>query len=319
MNKTKIRKEILEYIKKYQRIFIFSHMRPDGDCIGSALGLKGVIKATFPEKEVYHLGDYSKYLAFLGSSDEITDEALFAGSLGIIVDTATAPRVFDQRFRLCETLIKIDHHDDSDTPGVINLIEERKPANCQIITELVISWKNQVVLDEQSAKCLYAGILTDTGFFRYRGVDEHTFKAASFLVSKGIEVDVLTSKLSETSLPALKFKGFVINNIQTIDKVAFCQLSQDDIKNYGVSYEDASNQVNTMAGMVEYPVWALILEYSGGKYRVRLRSQGIDIIPISQEFNGGGHPNATGIELDNRMQVKYFLQSLVKYVNEYKY
>ena len=111
--------KIFDKIKEYNRIIIHRHIRPDGDCIGSQFGLKYIIQATYPEKEVYAVGhDVPEYLSYIGQGDQVSND-LYEGALVIVVDTATTGRIFDERYKNGAYLIKIDHHDDSEDYGDI--------------------------------------------------------------------------------------------------------------------------------------------------------------------------------------------------------
>lgn len=98
--------EIIKKIKEFDTIIIHGHMRPDGDCYGSQFGLKEIIKESFPNKQVYVVGGKCDYAAFLGQMDEI-DDSLYNDALAIVVDTATAERVSDNRFTLAKYVIKL--------------------------------------------------------------------------------------------------------------------------------------------------------------------------------------------------------------------
>ncbi|WP_343089359.1 DHH family phosphoesterase, partial [Methanocalculus natronophilus] len=102
-------KSIHEKIKEYKKIIILPHARPDGDCMGTAFGLKDIIESTYPEKAVYVSGESSDFTQFIGTLDEIEDE-VFKGALVIAVDTGNKERIADQRYDQGDFLIKIDHH-----------------------------------------------------------------------------------------------------------------------------------------------------------------------------------------------------------------
>ena len=105
-----LKKQILEKIKEFDTIIIHRHIRPDGDCMGSTIGLREILKASFPNKKIYSVGNNeSDYLSFLGEEDEI-DDSVYQDALVIIVDTATKERIFDNRYELGKFTIKIDHH-----------------------------------------------------------------------------------------------------------------------------------------------------------------------------------------------------------------
>ena len=125
---------MLETIKKHDRIIIFRHLRPDGDCVGSTKGLQRILKLTYPEKEIILQNcDFSDYLAFLGGEDELKDDEYYADALGIVVDTATTNRISNQKYKLCKYLIKIDHHIPVEDYADINWVEELRCSACELI------------------------------------------------------------------------------------------------------------------------------------------------------------------------------------------
>ena len=104
---------ILGKIKEYNKIIIFRHFRPDGDAIGSTKGMQAILRASFPEKEIYLLNsDYSDYLKFLGGEDEPIADELYADALALVLDTGTEDRISNQKYKLCREIVKIDHHID---------------------------------------------------------------------------------------------------------------------------------------------------------------------------------------------------------------
>ena len=99
---------ILDKIKEYKRIIIFRHFRPDGDAVGSTKGLAAILRLTYPEKEIYlQNADFSDYLAFLGKEDEPLPDEAYQESLGIVLDTATAKRISNQKYKLCRNLCDV--------------------------------------------------------------------------------------------------------------------------------------------------------------------------------------------------------------------
>ena len=120
-------KVIFEKIKAYDRIVIFRHKRPDGDAVGSTLGLQGILKLSFPKKEIIvNNCDYSDYVGFLGGEDPAMPDEFYAEALGIIIDTATADRVSNPRYALCKEICKIDHHIPKESYGDYEWVEEHR-------------------------------------------------------------------------------------------------------------------------------------------------------------------------------------------------
>ena len=157
MNK-EIMERILQKIQQYPRIFIFRHIRNDGDCVGASKGLKAIIQLTWPEKEVYLIDkDTSAYLAFLGPEDEPVDEALYADALGIVVDTASESRISNKNYKLCKELVKIDHHIPLENYGDYIWVEEERSSCCEMIVAFYAAFKDRLKMDSQAWSLTPAG------------------------------------------------------------------------------------------------------------------------------------------------------------------
>ena len=106
-----LKQAILQKIKEYDRIFIFRHVRNDGDCVGASKGLKAILKASFPHKEIYLIDEETAaYLEFMGPEDAPVADELYADALGIVLDTGSEARISNPNYKLCKEVIKIDHH-----------------------------------------------------------------------------------------------------------------------------------------------------------------------------------------------------------------
>ncbi len=312
-----IKQEILNKIKEYNRIIIHGHTRPDGDCYGSQFGLKEIIKESFPNKEVYVVGEVSNYVSWIDSPDNISDD-LFKGALAICVDCGNSERLADQRFKLADYVIKIDHHIPVDNYGDLQFVEEQKAACSQIIFELYDEFKDELKINLKAATALYTGIVTDTGRFRFDSVAPETFNVAAKLLSLGVDIADIDNKLSVESLDVLKFKGYVLSKFKmTEDGFAYVKITKEVVEKYGITMEDAANQVNLISTIPGYPVWALIIEYPA-EIRVRLRSRGPDVDKLANKYGGGGHAKASGAKLSNWRQLPKFVKDANELVKEYK-
>ncbi|MDL2292767.1 bifunctional oligoribonuclease/PAP phosphatase NrnA [Acholeplasma sp. OttesenSCG-928-E16] len=292
-----VMKKILKKIKEYDKIVIYGHIRPDGDCYGSQFGLKDIIKTTFPKKEVYVSTELSDFVSFLGKSDNPSDLTC-QESLSIVVDSGDSKRVSDLRFKNGKEIIKIDHHISNDLYGDINWIIEESPACSQMITDFYISFK-ELKMSKEGAMALYTGIVTDTGGFKYRGVTRQTHNAAGLLLELGADVEFINNKLGKTTLNEIELKGYLLNNIVKTKHFIYVCIPKEIYNKFGVSSEDAAALVNQLAGIEGFPVWALIIEYDNNEYRVRLRSSGIEINKLAEKYRGGGHAQAAGASLDS--------------------
>lgn len=307
---------ILNKIKEFETIIIHGHKRPDGDCYGSQFGLKDIIKTTYPNKNVYVVGQTSDFVDFVGKIDTITDDQ-YVDALVIVVDTATKDRISDERYNNGKYLIKIDHHIPVDDYGDLRWVETSFPSCAQMISYFYYKFKNELKLTKEGAIALYTGIVTDTGRFRYRGVSKVTHQLAGMLLEKGVEVEYIDQQLSKETLDMVALKGYVYSNYSTADGFIYLKMTRDVINKYNVSDEQAASVVNLLSGIEGYPVWALFIEYPN-EIRIRLRSNGPTINELANQYGGGGHAKAAGCRIENWDQLNDFVKDCEAVVKTYK-
>lgn len=327
-------KKIFQKIEEYDTIIIHRHERPDGDCIGSQMGLKYVIEDTFPHKKVYAVGDeVPEYLSDLGKSDEVLDE-YYENALVITVDTSLKKRICDQRFLNGKCLIKIDHHDDSEPfGGEIEYVEETSPACSSIIVNFIRAFEDKFNITLRTCNALYTGIVTDTGRFRYRSVNEATLSNAGYLVSKGVDIEKIYAKLYTKESKVLKLQGAVCNQFKlTPNGVAYMYFSKRLMKKYNVTKEDAANLVNLLDSIKGSLVWVVFVEQMKKKtkephpkgeapeneIRVRIRSRELAINDVARNYRGGGHLQAAGATIFSKKEMNSLLKELDTLLEQYK-
>lgn len=308
---------ILKKIEEYKRIIIFGHVRPDGDCIGSQYGLQRIIKESYPDKEVLISGETSDYVGFVGKP-EMVDDSLFKGSLGICVDVANSDRISDQRYKNCDYVIKIDHHPNVESFGDYVYVDDKAPACAQIITEFYLNNKNKLKMTTEAAEALYVGIVTDTGRFKYDSTTSKTHIIAASLLEYGVNIGKIDNELSVETIDSLKLRGYCLNTFKVTEHgFAYIVMKRETIEKFGVSDEDAANQVTSISTIEGCPSWAMFIEYPE-QIRIRLRSRGPIVNQLAEEYSGGGHPKAAGARLDSWDDLDEFLSKADKLVDDYK-
>ena len=314
-------RDVLETIKKYDKIIIFRHFRPDGDAVGSTKGLGRILQLSFPEKEVILQNcDFSDYRAFLGAEDDMRDDEYYKDALGIVIDTATAARVSNQKFSLCREVIKIDHHIDVEAYGNLNWVEEERSSSCELIAAFYYALRDELEIDTEAATYLYAGLVTDSGRFRFRSVSGDTMRLAGMLLDQGVNTDILYANLYMKEFEEFKFEGFVLNNIQiTENGVAYIHITKDVMAEYGITYEQASASVSYMDSIKNSLIWlAFIDSDKGDEIRVRLRSRFVTVNQIAEKYEGGGHACASGATVHSKEQMEELIALADKALGEYK-
>jgi len=317
-----LKQAILQKIQEYDRIFIFRHVRNDGDCVGASKGLKAILTASFPEKEVYLIDEETAaYLEFMGPEDAPVEKELYETALGIVVDTASEARISNKNYKRCKELIKIDHHIPLESYGHINWVEEERPSCCEMIVDFYSAFSGELVLTKQAAEYLYTGMVTDTGRFKYSGVAGDTMRAAAVLLDVGVDTDTLFARLYLEAFEYLKFKAHIYNRMQiTENGVAYIYIDKGMQEEFNLSLEQASACVGTLDSIRGCICWIAFIENGDEQQsvRVRLRSRFVHINPVAEKFGGGGHACASGATVFGQAQVQELLRDADALVKEYK-
>lgn len=320
MNLTMARK-VLETIKEYEKIIIFRHFRPDGDAVGSTKGLQRILQLSFPEKKVVLQNcDFSDYLSFLGEEDKLYDDEFYSDALGIVVDTATAKRISNQKFSLCKRIIKIDHHIDIEAYGDINWVEDERSSSCELVTSFYNALKDELKIDKEAATYLYTGLVTDSGRFRFRSVSGETMRLAGLLLDQGVDTDILYANLYMKDFEEFKFEGYVLNNIKiTKNGVAYIHIDKSVMDKFKLSFEQASVCVSYMDSIKNSLIWIAFIDADGSdEIRVRLRSRFVTVNALAEKYEGGGHACACGATVHNVDQMNTLIEEADKLLGEYK-
>ena len=293
-----IKQAILDKIRQYHRIMLFRHIRMDGDCMGASKGLKEMLKATFPDKEVLLVDDqHSDYLAFLGEDDGPVPDETYRDALAIVVDTSDRDRISNQKYALCREVIKIDHHIEKDPYGDLNWVEEERSAVCEMIADLYVTFRDQWALTAKAATCLYLGMVTDSGRFRFSSVSGETLRLAGEMLNAGVDTEKLYAQLYLMDYEAVKFKAFVYENMKrTENGVAYIHVTGDMRRQFELSLETASSVVSYLENIRGCICWLAFIDSDDPKegIRVRLRSRFMTINQVAERHRGGGHACAAG-------------------------
>lgn len=321
MNNYEVKKAILEKIKEYKNIIISRHVRPDGDAVGSTLGLARILRLTFPEKQVYVVnGDYAEYTAFLGAEDAQPDAARYAESLAIVIDTATPDRISNKSWQSAREVIKIDHHIDVAPYGNIAWVEEHRSSACEMIADFYMTFREELKIDREAATCIYAGMVTDSGRFRFRSVSGETLRCAAALLDLGVDTDTLFAHLYLEKLDAFRFRAYVYENIKmTPHGVAYIYVDRAMKERFSLTDEEASNVVSCLDSIKGSIIWlAFIDNADGATIRVRLRSRFVTVDKLANKYRGGGHDCASGATLMSPDEIPLLLADADALIADYK-
>lgn len=302
-------------IKKYDVIVIHRHQNPDGDAMGSQLGLKRVLQTNFPDKKIYAVGDSAGRFSFMEGSvmDEISDN-VYKGALAIVLDTSAKSLISDDRYALAETTIRIDHHIFVEDIADIDIDDTSFESCCGLVTYLIREWG--LTIDSRAAQALYTGIVTDSGRFYYDATSPRTLALASFLLEKGFNpADIYSNLYVDTYENVKKRAQFVLSIQFTTDNVAYSYSDAQRVRELDMEAQSISRGfVNTMGDLKGVDAWVNFTECEQGVL-CEIRSKNLNINQIAVAHGGGGHLKASGATLKDRqeaMQVLEELNALVK-------
>lgn len=312
-----MKQTILETIKQYDTIILHRHVRPDPDAYGSQCGLAEILKASFPTKSIYVTGEEEESLNFLKRLDVIEDDT-YKGALAIICDTANEERVCDKRYKLAEKIIKIDHHPNDDAYGDLLWVDTNASSTSEMIYEFYLFGKDQgLVINDDAARLLFAGIVGDTGRFLYPSTSEKTFQYAGDLIHFDFSRTDLYNGMYDVNENVIRLNGYVLENFQITSSGAGKMVIPNDIlKKYDVKPSEASLLVSNLGAVKGLKAWVFFIEEEDN-IRVRLRSKGPVINTIAKQFNGGGHPLASGASVLTWEEADKVMQELERVCNEH--
>ena len=291
---------VLDCIKNYDTIIIHRHSRPDGDAMGSQIGMKNIILENFPDKTVYMVGDETKFFNFLPDSvmDEIDDSA-YDGALAILLDFASPHLASDDRYTKAAKTARIDHHIYCETFTDVEVVDSSFESCCGMVTAFAV--ESGLKINSCAGKALYTGMLTDSGRFRYDSTSSRTFRLASELIDTGFDTNELYRELYSDNFDNKLLKAKFTLKIQfTKNNVAYIYTTRDEVKELGASeFSISRGMVATMADIKGVDIWVNFTESDEGVL-CELRSSRFNINPIAVKYGGGGHQKASGACVPDR-------------------
>lgn len=305
-------KKVIEAIEKYDRIIIHRHSNPDGDALGSQVGLKNILKENYPDKEIYTVGDSSKRYGFIEDSatDDIPDE-YYNGALAFVLDTSATSLISDERYKLADTVIKMDHHIFCEEFADIELIDTSFESCCGLIG--MFAMKTGLKVNSLAAKALYTGMITDSGRFRYDSTSAQTFKVASFLMEQKFNTNDIYSNLYADELYLIQLRAkFVLKITKTDYPVAYIYTTLDEANSYNAdTFTISRGMVNTMSDVKGIDIWVNFTETENGVL-CEIRSSKYNINPVAVKYGGGGHAKASGATIKDREEAMSMLNDLIE-------
>ena len=306
--------KIVEEIRLHDTIILHRHAHPDGDALGSQIGLRELIRDNFPDKTVYMVGDPAGRYAFMKGSqmDEIPDEA-YENAFAVVLDSATKELVSDKRFEKAACTARIDHHIYCETFTDLEIVDTSFESCAGMIATL--AKESGLSLSDRSAEAMFTGMVTDSGRFRYDSTSARTFELASFLMKAGIDTNELYRNLYAEDLARAKFRASFLQKIRKYkdSPVAYIYNTTEDLREMNVTdpFSVSRGMVNVMADLKGIDIWVNFTE-TGEGVLCELRSSCYNVQPIAVKYGGGGHEKACGADVKDHEMAMEMLEDLLK-------
>ena len=312
-------KKIFDLIKSYDNIVIARHVGVDPDAMASSIALRESIRATFPKKNVYTVGNGSVKFNFMGHLDKNIKFDELDNILLIVTDTPDKKRVDMEEVTHYEKSIKIDHHPFIEKFCDLEFIDENKSSASEMIYDLIKNTK--LVLNKEICEIIFAGIVADTNRFLFSNSTPETFEVvASMLKAYKIDITNVYYNLYKRPISEVKFFGYMANNIEVTENgLGIIKLDKNVVSSYGVDPANGGNLINEFNNIGDLLVWLSATEDEKNKMiRVSVRSRGPVINKILELHGGGGHALASGAKLKTFEEVENLIKDLDKLCYEYQ-
>jgi len=300
----RILNSIIEMINRYNSFLITSHVRLDGDALGSELALYQMLVNMGKDVVVYNQDETPEIYRFLPGSDKIvhTLPALENFDVVFILDCSDPERIGEEAYRIgnMERIIHIDHHISNENFGSTALIDHQASSSAELIYRLMQKMNSDIT--KETATNLYAAILTDTGGFCYRNTSGETLMAAGNLVERGADPQWISENIYESN-PLSKIR-LLTRALETLvfdweKRVGYMLVTRKDLKHTGASNEHTEGFVDIPRSIRGVEISIFFIELSDHQFKLSFRSKGkVNVERIASSFGGGGHINAAACHIN---------------------
>ena len=309
---------IISLIEAYDTIVIHRHTKPDGDAIGSQIGLKKLITENYPGKRVLAVGDAAGRYGFVQDStpDNVSDED-YVGALALILDTSAGALISDSRYHLAAETARIDHHIFCEKIANVEVTDTSFESCCGMIVALAMEagWS----ISSEAATAIYTGMVTDSGRFRYDSTTPDTMRRAARLLEAGIDTSDIYRNLYADDFSYIRLRAqFVLKVRFTEQNVAYIYTTADEARESGAdTFTISRGMVGVMGEIRGVDIWANFTETDNG-ILCELRSSRYNINRTAVKYGGGGHEKASGCTLKNYDEAMALLADLDHIAEENK-
>lgn len=289
---------IKQCLDESKNVIIASHVRPDGDAIGSLLGLGLALQNAGKVVQMVLVDGVPASYRHLEGSHLIVKEATLACDTFITVDCADFKRVGKAFENFRKPDINIDHHKTNERFGTLNLVESEEVATAAILANHLPTWGFEIT--KPIAAVLLTGIITDTLGFRTANTNPSALRLCAMLMETGANMpDLYMRSLVHKSFPAARYWGAGLSSLEQKDGIVWSTLTLDDRKQSRYGGNDDADLINLISAIDGNRVGIVFVEQSDQHVKISWRAleDGIDVSPIAKQFGGGGHAAAAGADI----------------------
>ena len=302
--------QIGEVLRNHQSFVLISHVRPDGDAIGSQLALGYALMAAGKSVRLINEDGLPDNLAFMAGSEkiELPPAEPLDVEVAIALDTATKPRLGDHALHAAskaQIWLNIDHHISNPKYGDLNLIDSKSPATGQILYQLIVALG--LPMPEESRDAIYVAVSTDTGSFQYPSTTAATYELGADLIRRGLDVGIINSQIYDNyPFRRLELMRALLNTLELSENGLVANWTMRDQLRIDLDLlpEDSEGLIDLIRAIRGVQLAVFFEELPDGKIRISMRSKDrrLNVCEIATEFGGGGHALAAGIRMAGSLE-----------------
>jgi phosphoesterase RecJ-like protein len=288
--------------REAKRILLVSHVRPDGDAVGSLLGLGLSLQEAGKHVQMVLNDGVPANLRYLPGSEQVAHSSDGPVDLVVTLDCSDLKRAGNALNGYSPPDVNIDHHVTNLNFGRLNLVDPTAVATAEILAETLPTW--DLPLTQPVATALLTGLITDTIGFRTSNMTPKALRVAASLTETGVDMPELYNQaLAQRSYEAVRFWGAGLQHLERLGPIVWTTLTMEDRKSAGYGGRDDADLINVLSTIEDALVVLIFVEQPGGAVKVSWRARpGIDISPVALRFGGGGHPAAAGAEVRGSLE-----------------
>lgn len=294
---------IQERLTEAREVLIVSHIRPDGDAVGSLLGLGLALQGASKNVQMVLTDGVPSAFRHLEGVDQIKTRVGGPFDTFVTVDCADFKRTGKAFESFRPPDLNIDHHITNENFGILNLIEGEEVATSAILTNHLPAWG--LAITRPVASALLTGIITDTLGFRTANITPEAMRQVATLMETGVDMPELYMRgFVRRSYEATRYWAGGLSKLQRQDGIVWCTLTLEDRKAAGYSGNDDADLINTISAIDGFKVGMIFVQQADGRVKISWRAlePGIDVSPVAQHFGGGGHAAAAGADVEGKLE-----------------